>query len=338
MNNSLKHLFFILLTIFLLDNIGFGQDTGWKNYSFGDEVYCMAEEDSFLWVGTNVGLIMFNKKDRSAVCFDRSNSPLTNDQIRFLAIDKFHNKWIVTTSGLYRFKNENWKLVYKPGRNYITALCTEKDSIIWFFADSKPRKFVNSSIVILSDNLPEHTEIKSMTFDKNGSLYAGTHGDGIFIYDGKNWEHISSKKSKLPDDYIVCLFADKKNGIWIGTESNGIIIYNGKEFLNLSTIDSSIKTFRFIYKDPLKDLMKNNTIFVEFGCITKITDIVAEDSNTVWVGTQGAGLIKINGNKFKIYNESNSGLLTNFITSIAIDRNGNKWIGISRRGVARFKD
>ena len=65
---------------------------------------------------------------------------------------------------------------------------------------------------------------------------------------------------------------------------------------------------------------------------------IAVEGNTVWIGTNLGGLVKLNkttGEKI-LYNKANSGLPDNEITAIAIDASGNKWIGTAWHGLAKF--
>jgi ligand-binding sensor domain-containing protein len=63
---------------------------------------------------------------------------------------------------------------------------------------------------------------------------------------------------------------------------------------------------------------------------------LSEDNNGIWVGTNG-GLVMINKatDQPVFYNQGNSGLLYNSITSVAVDKNANKWIA-GNRGLSEF--
>ncbi len=63
---------------------------------------------------------------------------------------------------------------------------------------------------------------------------------------------------------------------------------------------------------------------------------VAVEGNYIWVATT-LGLVKLDKTTGIItcYNELNSGLPGNYVTAIAIDGQGNKWIG-TFRGLAKF--
>ena len=57
-------------------------------------------------------------------------------------------------------------------------------------------------------------------------------------------------------------------------------------------------------------------------------------SGEKWIGTYG-GLAKYDGNNWKVYKESNSGIPSNYINAIAID-SATKWIGTVGGNVAKF--
>ncbi len=74
-----------------------------------------------------------------------------------------------------------------------------------------------------------------------------------------------------------------------------------------------------------KDFTNSNAIFA-----------LCNENNTLWVGTSG-GLVKVDmssGNTV-FYNRGNSGISSNSVTSISIDKNGNKWIA-GYMGLSKF--
>ena len=64
---------------------------------------------------------------------------------------------------------------------------------------------------------------------------------------------------------------------------------------------------------------------------------LAGEGNFLWVGTSG-GLVKLDKTTGTptFYDKTNSGLPFNAVSCIAIDQNGNKWIGTEGHGLAKF--
>jgi hypothetical protein len=60
-----------------------------------------------------------------------------------------------------------------------------------------------------------------------------------------------------------------------------------------------------------------------------------DDSGNAWLGAWGGGLAKFDGTNWTIYNKLNSGLPSDSIFCIAIDDEGNKWMG-TQFGLVKF--
>jgi hypothetical protein len=71
----------------------------------------------------------------------------------------------------------------------------------------------------------------------------------------------------------------------------------------------------------------------------KQINCLADEGQYLWVGTAGGGLVKLNKStgEYIIYDEWNSKLPSNYVLAIAIDEQGNKWIGTGI-GLAKFDD
>jgi ligand-binding sensor domain-containing protein len=64
---------------------------------------------------------------------------------------------------------------------------------------------------------------------------------------------------------------------------------------------------------------------------------IAEEGGFAWIGTTG-GLVRVDTLTLttQFFNTANSGLLSNAISAIAVDNQGNKWIGTKNKGLARY--
>jgi ligand-binding sensor domain-containing protein len=70
----------------------------------------------------------------------------------------------------------------------------------------------------------------------------------------------------------------------------------------------------------------------------KFISCFADEGDYLWVGTHVGGLVKLNKltGEVIVYDKWNSGLPSNYINAIAIDRQGNKWIGLLGDGLVKF--
>jgi ligand-binding sensor domain-containing protein len=91
-----------------------------------------------------------------------------------------------------------------------------------------------------------------------------------------------------------------------------------------------ILSFLFFILWAFNFLFPQSPEWVNFTANKNILSLTVE-GNYIWVGTKG-GLVKLNmltGEKVN-YNSANSGLLDNLVLAIAIDLQGNKWMGTEK--------
>jgi len=113
----------LLLVVLLIVCIGKAQNPEWIGYTNRDAVLAIVEDNSFLWIGTNGGLVKLDKNTENLTFYNTSNSGLPNNYVYSIAIDVQGNKWIGTWgSGLSVFNETGVELSIKenqPIRNNI---------------------------------------------------------------------------------------------------------------------------------------------------------------------------------------------------------------------------
>lgn len=142
--------------------------------------------------------------------------------------------------------------------------------------------------------------------DSSNVKWIGTEGQGIIRFDGKKWSVLNKDNTPMTSNIVKSLFVDKTNRLWIGLE-NGLFVYNGNTFVDYSAI------------------VKNKYV----------TSIIADNNDAIWVGTFG-GLTKFDGKIWQSYTQANSGLHTDLIYSVAVDKQNNIWVGTNGNGIAVF--
>ena len=248
--------------------------------------------------------------------FDDSNSTLESiiageDFIRVggLAFDSKHNLW-VTNSGVG------------------SPISVKKYDGSW-------EKFPYGSIVnapTISDIIVTRNDHKWIVLPRGYGLFVfdnnGTFDDttddrinkfSIVDQDGKTFSNIFS------------IAEDLEGNIWVGTNEGPVIYYNPEN------VFSGQNFFAHRIKIPRED--DSGLADYMLGTET-ITAIAVDGANRKWIGTENAGvfLLSPDGTK-QIYsfNENNSPLLSNNITSIAIDHQSGEVFFGTDKGIISYR-
>ena len=142
--------------------------------------------------------------------------------------------------------------------------------------------------------------------DKQGDLWFGTTGEGVYRYNGSAFEQYTMADG-LISNLIYCIFEDNDGKIWIGTD-NGVSIYDGRTFTE------------FPITPPLNSL--HNKLYV--------WSIMQDRGGTIWLATV-EGVFTYDGKRLKpfVVNAAGNGFIsnTNNVEYILEDDLGNMWFG-----------
>lgn len=145
----------------------------------------------------------------------------------------------------------------------------------------------------------------SVLEDRKGNFWFGTDSSGVYYYDGKSFQHFTTKEG-LVNNFIFEIYEDKAGNIWFGTRG-GASRYDGKSFRNFTT----------------KEGLSHNEIF----------SIIEDRTGKFWFGTKGSTCF-YDGKTFAVFRDKD-GNAFNSIWSIIEDKNGNIWLS-GRGGLWRY--
>ena len=327
-----------------------------NNYSFGSGTmeltgrsvnHIMHDSNKNLWISTNSGLCLLKKNADTLIKFQTNPNninSLPHNSVRCTFQDSEGIIWIGTENGICKL-------------------------------DTFTSKFTNYFHNPLNQNTLPHNSIMSITEDIAGKIIIGTLGGiSIYNKDGSNnftnYYQTPNSEHDLNNDFINCVYADKWGNIWIGTERGGINKYNSsktefeyfeKEFgnpnsLSNNTINSILEDDKYIWigtaggglnrynksKGTFKNYM-NNPSEPKSLVNNFVTVLYRDTDKSLWVGTWGGGLHRlINENSsheafhiFRFGEENPNSLISDFVSSITQDQEGNLWIG-TLGGLDRF--
>jgi len=243
--------------------------------------------------------------------------------------------------------------------NNVTAIFEDMQGYLWFGTrEGGVNRFnslgFESFYQTLSGEGLTHNYVTSIIEDKDGLIWLGTMGGGINFFDPYTHQlgNLASRLdiiSFLPSRIIHCLYRDSNDNIWIGSTS-GLTRYSFDQ-----------KSFKTYQNDPAANIsIASNKIHVvteystgnllvgsdngldwinpyeEFsvnllsGVIVR--SILVDEKQKIWAGTN-KGLFEVTIKDKKPEVRHSCILLNETITALAVDIEGNIWIGTGNKGV-----
>ncbi|MGL5314668.1 MAG: ligand-binding sensor domain-containing protein [Peptostreptococcaceae bacterium] len=166
---------------------------------------------------------------------------------------------------------------------------------------------INFKNIKVEDGLSQST-VEAIYQDSKGYIWIGTN-DGLNKYNGHKFEvykHNNNSENSITNNYVVAINEDKKGNLWVGTA------------YGLSKMDPKSKKITNYYAEENKGNLSHNNI----------GEILITDNNDIIVGTSnGVNIYDEEQDKFTRILDKESDLSSQYIYSMAIDKDDNLWIG-----------
>ena len=281
-----------------------------------------AEKNGTIWCGTFSGkLLSFDGDKFTAI--ELSNSPLMNNYIADVLIDDDNTEWIGTPKNLVKKSDTQFLSIFNRSS---TALAKDNTGAVWiaFGAGDTCLLKIGDHGATVFDSInspftPGKTSINRMTVDKNNNLWLSSN-HGLYKYDGNAFVNYSTDNSTIPSNEVFQVVFDKENNLW-GGSANGLFKFNGSEWTVMDTTNSAIPT------NIIVGLAFDAENRLWFSCMDTLRKIG---------GDFGGGLTCFDGQTMTTYNMTNSGLLTNTIWDVFVDKNDVIWLATCGAGLMSF--
>ncbi len=286
-----------------------------------------------LWVATDNGLALFERKNDRFINFKTANSELKSNDIWSVTETSDSKILISAENSLYQFDETQNKPVFLETFDSVLSssirIALAESDKIWLGS-------TESGIAVLSvkenvtHNLSEPNpwnllvDAKSIKDIKkiNNQTWIATN-NGVYVISGSNEliaHYTTESQPALNSNYVDSIAQTHTGQIWIGTDAG----------INILQIDSDLVVSI--------DASNEKSVGLEDRTVFKIFE---DSKQTIWVGTHSKGVHKFNPNSYNIrhftHQKSNSNSLSNdMVWSLEEDSLGQIWVATQSGGINMF--
>ena len=306
----------------------------------GNDIQTIAEDKYHrLWIGTSLGLYMFEPKKNHLVHYAANlENPLDPKTVANNNIDKIvvddETLWIAYAAGI------------------LSALNTTS------------MKYKHYKLFDVSSHETADFSVNCLVLDES-NIWISTWSKGIWIFDKTSGKCRPYEVEK--NQYINFILKDNKNRLWYSPESKGLVLVDGEKRINYQVDDfdrNSISSnllsnifqdrqgnlwitsklgdlnyvipdnpFHNWYKDPSSKYELNSNL---------INSVIEDSRNRIWVGYEEGGIDILDAKnihpKIHIKGDKSSGLGDGPVMDIYESKNGIIWIGKYLNGLKKYNE
>jgi ligand-binding sensor domain-containing protein/serine phosphatase RsbU (regulator of sigma subunit) len=311
---------------------------------------------SNVWIGTWGGGVTKVNSNHELIAISSENG-ITDNKIRCINGDREGNLLIGTKeNGLLVFKGEQFVSFGESEgliNNQVWTVLTDKRNQNWIGTNNGISLMKDFNIVknYNEDNGLSFDEVRHIKEDKTGNIWIGTWGGGVMQYNPNSDRFDMSYRinSFMLQPLITALEVDKSNNLWVGT-TDGLVYYEiNNQLANRLSQNNGLagNDITAIYCDSKNKLWigaRGKGISTIDGVDVKKIDlevkitpttIIEDKKGNIWIGTEGKGVIVTDGKEIIAQYSSKDGLLSDYISLLNIDNDGNVWIG-TNKGLNKF--
>ncbi|MBN1481881.1 sigma 54-interacting transcriptional regulator [candidate division KSB1 bacterium] len=307
------------------------------------------DQDGTLWIATANGFSQFHPETEKFTCyFHNPHNPrtLSHNSVRSLSKDNLGNIWLATDYGLNKFDKETRQFTnyyHDPhndnslGYDKVRRVYADRNSVIWigtdgggldkltFTAEGHPQ-FKHFRHDPDNPNSLSHNSIYSLYKDSFGTLWIGTNGGGLNLYDTETQTFSHYRNTPLDPysinyDEIYDIYEDNTGVIWLGTYGGGV-----------NKINQVKQQFLHYKSNPTNPNSLNHDI---------VWSILEDEDGILWLGTHGGGLNRYDRvrNEWTHYRhdpENPNSISHDVVRVVFKDRQGIMWLATHGGGLNRF--
>ena len=300
-----------------------------------------------IWLGTSAGTVLFERGPRSlghARVITEANG-LGHNDVRALHQDRSGAVWIGTAYG-GASKFVSMAFVQYTDRDglrssIVSAIMTPDDSTIWIGTYGGGLAYFNGRKLELFGPKEGLTDpfVLSLAVDPSGVVLVGTAHQGVFFMDRGRF--VNYGNSNKLERRVNVLVVDDEGRAWAGS-NEGLICDPGDHIvmrvgdpMKVNDVEADGDTVWVATDEGLHFVNTRGIPWVllpvEHVPSYSITCVTKDGAGNLWFGTEGYGLLRLNGTKLTTLDRTN-GLSSDYVEQVLMDAYDNVWVG-TRHGL-----
>ncbi len=265
--------------------------------------------------------------------------------------------WVGTQEGLVRFDGVRFTIFNRASErvfshNYVTALVEGRDGALWVGTnDGGLLRYARGVFTRYPETPPARMRaITALAQHADGSLWIGTREDGIVRFDGKTFTRLL-RDGDLPANRVSSLLARHDGTMWAGTLEGIVVVRDGRIVRRHSAVLEHAKpAVRSLWQNTRGTVWAATDggvarldhdrfiVAVPRACLPtgEIRSVLEDRDRNLWVGTHGAGLVRVTPQGSCALFTSKDGLGNDSPWALLEDREGNLWVGTNGGGLNRL--
>jgi signal transduction histidine kinase/streptogramin lyase len=306
-----------------------------------------------LWIGTTAGLHHWQQNRMSRLT---TAEGLPSNEVLSLNRTRSGSLWITTREGICRWLEGRVRAydgppdLPAPSGSYVSAY-EDQHGDLWVFGDSFLLDVTQSKrFNYFRAGDPIATRVWTLHEARDGALWIGTSGRGLFRFKEGRFEAIRLPQGRLAQD-VRAATTDEEGNIWLGTHSDGLVRLHPAELhwlevktkfpgpINALAEDAKGRLWVSIDGTGLYVIQEGHSEPVEVPGITGLRHVLAMGvglRGALWLGTWGTGVYRLDENgavQFTI----RDGLSDDVVSAVGAARTLSAFVGTRSGDVHYFQ-
>ena len=260
-----------------------------------------------LWAGA-IGEGIFRIRD-GRVTRLKAPSPLVSNTVLSIFADSDKNLWIGTQAGMMRMSRTPVRVLAMPAAtdSDFGTVALDTDGSLWAASNQLVHVRAGHAIPFSIPGLGD-TRVRNVLRSRDGSLWIGTDGSGIYHVSAQGAKHFTTREG-LVNNFVRVMIESRDGSLWIGTD-NGVSHLDRGGFHNFNE--------------------QNGLVYFS------IRSILEDRDGTIWIGTEH-GLSQYRKSEF-LQDQVTAALSDEKVWALHQDADGGMWIGTRAHGLYRFRN